>query len=328
MKKCEYCWEEIQDSAKKCKHCWEWLEEWKLNKEAEIKNIKIETNKKDKLWSFHDVRKATTIIVVITIAIIFWESWDIWSLIIYSLFVIWIWWLFNLWSKEKNSKAFKRRSILWTWIWLIIFFLFIWKSYYLNTYTENEINSIINSWYITTNWEFKFNNNIDINTEWAKKIKELLKFLSDNKIDNTIELFEEKMYNDDILLSKKNIEESLYNHDKLISILELYSNEYIKSYSNKYKELFWNIPQNIEKIKQNIDKTVLFRIPMYKSSRELYKFYLENYDNIQNIDWELVIWDEIYDEYEKLYNDTISKQEQFENIRTWLIDEANKNLNK
>lgn len=26
MKKCNFCWEQIQDSAKKCRHCWEWLE--------------------------------------------------------------------------------------------------------------------------------------------------------------------------------------------------------------------------------------------------------------------------------------------------------------
>lgn len=27
MKKCSYCWEQIQDIAKKCRFCWEWLEE-------------------------------------------------------------------------------------------------------------------------------------------------------------------------------------------------------------------------------------------------------------------------------------------------------------
>ena len=38
MKKCTYCWEEIQEKAKKCRYCWEWFNENQSNKLKDINN--------------------------------------------------------------------------------------------------------------------------------------------------------------------------------------------------------------------------------------------------------------------------------------------------
>lgn len=64
MKKCTYCWEEIQDKAKKCRYCWEWTN-WKEEveeKNDEKKELNTNNIEKDELAQEKVIIKESMII--------------------------------------------------------------------------------------------------------------------------------------------------------------------------------------------------------------------------------------------------------------------------
>lgn len=141
MKKCPFCSEEIQDSAKKCKHCGEWL-----TKDEKIPPLSTQKHSKIKYYNLIWLLSWIIFTIIFSrIIYIFAENTWLYSNIIlmrrawWNLTILYIlylvWYLAWRWSMKKiNSDNFLRKVITGIIVWLLIisFFWYAQINWYKN----------------------------------------------------------------------------------------------------------------------------------------------------------------------------------------------------
>lgn len=144
MKKCPYCWESIQNTAKKCRFCWEWLNEPKIN-------TKSKTNIKSKLITGSKSKGA----LIITRDDLNEEQKEIIRKTTRTNRIIWIFlpWIFILWARSYWIFALfiiinVVIGLLWEDVWGVLALLWLIGSriWLYNEWSKRAFNN--SKWYL------------------------------------------------------------------------------------------------------------------------------------------------------------------------------------